>query len=511
MSGNEKKEEKIHGEYSNFEINEKILTLLTNSFDIISILSATGVIKYESPAAERVLGYKLEERLGKNVFEFVHPDDLETVLYEFNTRDKKVKKLEFRLLHKNGSWRWFEAIGQDFTGDEKISGFIVNSRDITERKKAEVELLKSEERFRLMIKNSNDTFILLNAKGEQIFVSQSVLKLTGFTEAEVRRPFSSLIHQDDLSEVNNLFDKILEDSSQKYCIQYRHKHKEKGWIWLEAIGQNFLKNSSLQAIIVNVREISKQKEREFLFEKQTQELQQLNEDKNRFMRILGHDLRSPFNALLGFSELLEKNIDIYSKDKIKGFVSRIKDLSHNTYNLLNDLLLWSKSQSGSLPFSPEKIYFKELCLSVKQELEFLFLEKNIHVYCNDNQDLMLYVDKNMFKTIFRNLFSNAIKFSHRESEIKISYQEKTDEIELIFSDSGVGIKPSDVEKIWNKSTIYTTKGTEKETGTGLGLLLCKEFVEKHNGKIWVESEFGKGSDFKILLPRNNYELNKQQE
>lgn len=232
--------------------------------------------------------------------------------------------------------------------------------------------------------------------------------------------------------------------------------------------------------------------------KQNIELKKINADKDRFFSILAHDLKNPFMGLLGLTEMLTENVNEFSKEDIHKYMSLLYSQSKSTYDLLEELLLWSKSQSGKLPFNKTKINVKTLC----NEVTGIFLNnsKNISLQCNMDESLEVEADANMLKTILRNLISNAIKFSFKNSEVKVEV--KKDKKQFIFSvsDKGVGIKEEDIAKIWDISKKFTTNGTEGEKGTGLGLILCREFVEKHNGKIWVESKIGEGTTFYFTIP-----------
>jgi len=248
------------------------------------------------------------------------------------------------------------------------------------------------------------------------------------------------------------------------------------------------------------KELQQQK---YELEKMAILLNQLNADKDRFMTILGHDLRSPFNSLLGLSNLLLKKFRNYDNDKIEKQLQIIHQVSQNAYNLLEDLLLWSKSQLGNLPYEPKRIVFFDICNEIMNSLSILAEAKRIRMKCYDPEETILYIDLNMFKTILRNLLSNAIKFTGEKGQIDVKTEVAQSEVTITVSDNGIGIAKTDQEKLWDISHSFSRKGTSNEEGTGLGLLLCKEFVDKHGGKIWVESELGKGSDFKFTIPQRN--------
>ncbi len=230
------------------------------------------------------------------------------------------------------------------------------------------------------------------------------------------------------------------------------------------------------------------------------ELNRLNADKDRFMQILGHDLRSPFTTLLGFSGILLENLRIFDIDQIEELIKFINKTSQQTFNLLEDLLLWSKSQAGKLPFNPKNLDFKKISSEVTESLADDARSKNIKIDFIEQEEIMLSADLNMLKTILRNLLTNAIKFTDQNGQINILAKKSETYVTIIISDNGVGINEENIAKLWDVSQNFTTKGTANEEGTGLGLSLCKEFVEKHGGTIWVESIPGKGSDFIFTMP-----------
>lgn len=246
------------------------------------------------------------------------------------------------------------------------------------------------------------------------------------------------------------------------------------------------------------------KENENRLKQQAEELTKLNSDKNRFFQILAHDLRNPFTILLGFSDILLSNFRDFSQDEIEEQLTTLKRTTQSTYNLLNDLLLWARSQSGNLPFQPEEVDIVTLCKEVVKDKRDKFNLKSISILCDQSVvgKIKLTVDQNMIKTVLRNLLSNAIKFSYRGGTVCISLQQEGESIVVSVRDSGVGIDKQEQELLWDYSKAFVKKGTEGEDGNGLGLILCKEFIDLHGGKIWVESESGEGAHFKFSIPLN---------
>jgi len=227
---------------------------------------------------------------------------------------------------------------------------------------------------------------------------------------------------------------------------------------------------------------------------------QLNADKDRFIFILAHDLRSPFNNLLGFSEELKENLHNLDKDQIESYVNTINTSANNTYNLLEDLLTWEKAMQGAVPFNPEKLNLGELCRDVLENIKPFSDAKNITVNSCVGDRMIVYAEGYMLKTVLRNLVSNAVKFTNTGGLVQITAEADNSDITISVSDNGVGMTSERIEKLFDISQCQTTVGTAKERGTGLGLLICKEFVQKHGGRIRVESESGKGSNFRFTLP-----------
>jgi signal transduction histidine kinase/ligand-binding sensor domain-containing protein len=248
-------------------------------------------------------------------------------------------------------------------------------------------------------------------------------------------------------------------------------------------------------------------ERQLQIQQQAEQLKEtnnqlsiLNATKDRFFSIIAHDLRNPFNVVSGFSEILLRNIDKLPKEKVYKFLNMIHVSSTSGNSLLENLLQWSRSQTGRIAFEPVNI---NLAVIAEETIRLLSGEadrKSIELQQIIDDRINVMADENMLKTVLRNLVSNAIKFTDEKGKVTIKAAPDNSFAEISVTDTGIGITDENKEKLFRVDVIVTTKGTAKESGTGLGLILCKDFVERHNGKIWVESEVGKGSDFKFTIP-----------
>lgn len=226
----------------------------------------------------------------------------------------------------------------------------------------------------------------------------------------------------------------------------------------------------------------------------------LNINKDRFMAVLAHDLKSPFNLILGYSDFILETLDELDKADIKKQLQVVNKTAYQTFFLLEDLLLWSKSQYNTLDFSPIKLLLSEISDEVIESLQTQAVAKNITLHNEVASGIHIYADYHMLKAVLRNLISNSIKFTHEGGFVKTNALHHNGSIKVVISDNGVGMDRKTRESLWGQSTDISTTGTSGEKGTGFGLMLCKEFVEKHRGEIWVESTKGKGSHFNFSIP-----------
>jgi PAS domain S-box-containing protein len=231
------------------------------------------------------------------------------------------------------------------------------------------------------------------------------------------------------------------------------------------------------------------------------ELKEINATKDKLFSIIAHDLRGPFTSLLGFSDLLIDNIHNYDIDKFRSLLYHINSAAKSAYTLMENLLIWARSQNKQMLFRPKKINVTTNLIDVAAGLDSLALIKNISLIFKTKDDIYGIADSNMLNTIVRNLISNAIKFCNPGGKIELEAISKNNEIEISINDNGVGISEELKSKLFKAEVGMTLVGTSHEKGTGLGLLICKEFVEKHGGKIWVESNLGQGSKFIFTLPQ----------
>ena len=255
-----------------------------------------------------------------------------------------------------------------------------------------------------------------------------------------------------------------------------------------------------QSNVMLSEELTERTRAEQIIIESEQKLKELVATKDRFFSIIAHDLRNPFNSLLGFSELLVRNAQRYSVEKIQNLANVLNTTSKQSYTLLENLLEWSRLQTGAIELQLVELNPNELTDEVRLLCEPLAASKDIDLQLYVNYDGFVKADPDMIKTVLRNLVTNAIKFTYPQGHVWISIQRVGDHVLFTVSDTGTGIDQEHLDKLFKIESKLSQAGTAAEKGTGLGLILCKEFIVKHSGKIWAESKLGKGSDFKFTIP-----------
>lgn len=251
------------------------------------------------------------------------------------------------------------------------------------------------------------------------------------------------------------------------------------------------KNTELLAINENL---------EKLVEERTRELADVNATKDKFFSIIAHDLRNSFCSLLGFSDVLINNYDSFPDEEKLLMLKTIHQVSEQTYNLLQNLLSWARMQTGRIKFCPISFNLYD-CIAEEFALQrHIAMQKNIILSIDEGTEYYAFADRNMIATVIRNMISNAIKFTHAGGTIGIQHRNDGSFAYISVIDSGVGISAENIQKIFNFNDYFNTSGTNNEEGTGLGLILCKEFITQNGGEITIESTVGVGTNISISLP-----------
>jgi signal transduction histidine kinase len=261
-------------------------------------------------------------------------------------------------------------------------------------------------------------------------------------------------------------------------------------------------NSTITGYLWQYRDITERKRTEKKLKEQTELLNELNITKDKFLTIMAHDLKGPFNSIMGLTELLLAEYDNISEDERLSYINLLYNSSNSTYKLLENLLEWGRLQRGHIDIQQEELNLMDLINeSIEPSLPNA-AQKKITVVKNIENHILVKADNNSIKTIIRNLFNNAIKYTPNGGLVEFNAIRNGNSVEVSITDTGIGMSPKTISKLFKIEESQSRLGTNNESGTGLGLILCKDIIAKNNGKIWVESEPGKGSVFKFSIPIN---------
>ncbi len=505
----------IFTDHTKKQVTQKNLMIFLSMFNAFLdgvAAECEGKIILSNEAFAKIFGYNnSKELIDKDLFDLVSVNDISKVASYFQMigKNKEIpERFEFLAKRKDNSNFYAEISLSAFESDKKIYVVMV-ARDITERKRAQQAIKESEEKYRNLTDNIDDflfTFEKIGSILRPVFYTSSVEKITGYNQTdflEDSRLIFKLIYPDDFLLVKKRLGNLLKSKIQLSGeLEFRIINKHGNVVWIRN-KVNIVRDNKgkIQKIYGLVSDISLRRNAEDELKLSTENLVKLNETKDRFISIISHDLRTPFSSILGFTDLLLSDSELTEIEK-RQYVEFIKESSKSMLSLVNSLLDWTRLQTGRIRFEPEKIEAYTIIESSLNALSGVAFQKNIEITSNVSKDTVVFVDKDLMLQVFNNLISNAIKFTPQHGKITISVKSSARMrfIEFSVKDSGVGIKQDDIKKLFQVDTKFTSEGTEGEKGTGLGLSLVKEIIDKHGGEVWVESEFGNGSEFKFTLP-----------
>lgn len=391
--------------------------------------------------------------------------------------------------------------------NNEIFGIIFSAMDITDRMNTLKELKNTVEIYSDLIKATPDAVAIIREDFSVEYISPAALEILNIKNAEsaINQNILSWFEENEIEKIKSSVELIIKNKTHTKGKVYRMK-KEDGSLFYGEFNSSPIEdlNGNVNSFITTFRDITERKIAEEKLKKYSEELKELNASKDKFFSIVAHDLRNPLQGLLGFSSLLIDNFSDLTYEEIKEYVGFINQSAKKMHNLTNNLLQWSRIKTGNIEFTPRNL---NLSSNIKSNIELLkpgFLKKNIEINFYSDDNCTVLADKNMLDSIFQNLLSNAIKFSYPNSNVEISIDKNiADFLQVSIKDYGIGIKKDNFEKIFSIESNFSTNGTSDEEGTGLGLILSKELVEKQGGKIDFESKQNAGSTFRFTLPVGN--------
>ncbi|NTW23679.1 MAG: PAS domain S-box protein, partial [Lentimicrobium sp.] len=487
------------------ESEEKLSAIIATSPDGIAITSLDGTIQSVSPQIASMWHLdSADEMIGRNIMEFLHPDYHDKAVYYITEmlKGNLTGANEYLMIRKDSSSFFIEANANILrnSANEPI-GILYIERDITERKIAEQILKESEEQHRLLFETAREGIFV--AQGEKLsYFNPMIPEISGYSSEELSEiSFIDFVYPDDRELVSTNYKKRLKGEFEDKRYSFRILRKDDHLRWVEISGVK-IDWKGKPATLNFINDIHDHKLAEEALRESEARLRELNATKDKFFSIIAHDLKSPFNNILALSNLLVDQINNNEKEGVDEYAWLIQQSSQRAMDLLLNLLEWSRSQTGRMEFSPEYVELTSMINEVAELANDAARLKSITISKLLPHNALVMADKAMLGTVLRNLISNAIKFTRPGGAIEIEVKAHKKELLVIVSDNGLGIKSEALKKLFRIEESFTTKGTQNETGTGLGLLLCKEFVQKHSGEIWVESELGKGSKFYFTIPKS---------
>lgn len=409
-------------------------------------------------------------------------------------------------------------MGKEFTYDELLEEYKSSQLRISELQKIikEIEGKKDLKVGRLIFDEAVSKFVNLlpqiiyqsDTDGNFLFLNKFALKSFGYTEEDFKKGMNIrqvLYNKDDFVEYKEGFEGSLKTAELK-GIPFTLKKKGGTLFYGLIFSTALIIEDNYPIIFGTVLDHSEYQEIYNKLVSTQMELQELNVAKDKLFSIIAHDLKNPFNAISGFSELILSGINEYTIEQIESYIKIIHKSSANGYYLLENLLDWTRSQTGILKIRKENFELSRLVRENKEFYNEKALIKGIELSFDCDESFIVNADKNMVSTVLRNLVTNALKFTNQGGIVKILANEyKTSGLEkryvtITVKDTGIGIRKAVLDKLFSLYESHSTTGTDFEQGTGLGLILCKDFVEKNGGKIWAESVYDKGSSFHFTLP-----------
>jgi PAS domain S-box-containing protein len=524
---------------------ERHRLLVDNSTDVIWTMDLSRKFTYVSPSVRKFRGYTADEVMNQTLAEVLTPDSLKYILPVMENLLAEVENgkmfpsfhVELEQRCKNGSTVWTDAMFNGmYKPDGEFFGILGVSRDITQQRIFQQQLVESEEKMRLVIETSPVGIFYIDSSGKIQICNSAFSNIIGAPKEKIigvnvfslpnREVAESAIKaiQGEKGYSESLYTSTI--SGKKIFLRalvtpvYNFKNDVIGGI---AIVEDFSErkkieekikayNEKLQNTNKDLNESKKLLEKSLAdknklvkeLTKTSEDLAKTNSEKDKLFSIIAHDLRSPFQGFISLTEIVAANINDYTLNELSMFIRELNSKANNLFKLLRNLLEWSKMQRGNFNFEQIELDLYELAVRNIELIKSVAEKKDITIINNIKESQKVFVDENMINSVFSNLFTNAIKFTNKNGRVIVSSKEIENKmIEISIEDTGIGMSDSILNNLFKIQKKGGRKGTDGEESSGLGLLLCKEFIEKHSGTICAEGSEGEGSKFVFTLPLIN--------
>lgn len=482
-----------------------------NFFEIFDSIPASifainkqGTIVFLNKSAQNFSGINAANLSAENLFHYLSNDGMsfKEIINDF-PESQSIVSLEAKFTSKNKKTFYTTVAVNKLENkffDEQV--FIISITDLTFQK-MQAELIKeSQIRFENIANSAPVMIWITDVDGLIIFVNKIWSEFSGRSLGE-ELGFNWIkdVHPDDLAELMNLYQRSTSEHTN-FSHQFRLKRKDNIYRWLMMNGiPRFNDDNMFLGFIGTCIDVTQQKEDEDYIREINIELQKANQNKDKFFSIISHDLRSPLSGIMSLLEIIVNEYDSLEESELKEIIFEAARTARITYTLMENLLDWSRIQTGRMVYDPYNLSIAEIVSGIENLYLQKFKEKNIAFKSELCDKCITYADSYMIETILRNLVSNAIKFTNTGGTISISSEQLENEMLIKVTDTGVGMSENQISNLFKLDQTSSTIGTAGERGTGLGLMLCKELVEKQGGRIWIESIFNSGTTFYFTLPK----------
>lgn len=486
--------------------NSIISNIVENSPVSVIVTDDKSNIIYVNKKMIDLTGYSKDELIGNN------PNILQSGKQHKSFYKKMWKTLSsghewsgtFINKKKTGELYWEKAvISPIFDIDNSITYYVGIKEDITNQINMEFELSNKIKFLNKIDDTLTHIIYVYNLKNKMYtYVNKEIYHVTGYKPKDIinRTDILSILiddnYQKDVYEHYDLIKHTHKDKNGRiYELDYKVKTKSNKSIWVRSRDTVFEydKNGYPLLVLGSSVDISENKKKE-------EDLSLLNLNKDKLFSIISHDLRGPFQTILGYVNILREEFDELSNVEIKSIIGDLYLSSKSVYDLMNNLLYWSRIQRNIISFNPVPINLYEFCEDIKKLNDFMSQSKNITLINDVDLDIVIMADENMLSSIYHNLINNSLKFTNMGGNIKLCSEKHDDNVTLIVSDDGIGLTKDNIDKILNYNSHFTIKGTNSELGSGLGLILVKEFLLYHKSMLNIESIVNSGSKFYFTLP-----------
>lgn len=479
--------------------------LLQESESYVSVVDKNARNMYVSPSYLRVFGRADEDRVGSSSFEYVHPDDvhlLKNIQFKLESGKLERENVMFRLKNNEGEYRVVRGVIKKVSERSFLEGFIINFWDVTEIQKSEQALKESEEKYRNIFDAFPDIYLKVDHDGIVTEISPSVTKITGYLPREViGQPISNFVPASlSVEKARSLFlrDRKLTDFSidvtgkdgrKIHCSLSAHMvHNEAG---------------SPQAIEGILRDITGRVESERELKLSERQLKEANVSKDKLLSLISHDVRGAIGTQKAILSMVSEDMEDFSKKEIVSLILTIKKSVDSTYSLVENLLAWARIMRDNIKTEilDNNIYavVEDVFDVVREQAE----GKEISLHYEGSKEIKGMFDNTLMTAIIRNLLTNSIKFSNPGSRVRVSVSERDQTVDIHVRDWGMGLSADEIKKILSgKDNIQSKLGTRNEKGTGLGMIIVREFVIMNKGKLSIESEPGEGTEFTISIAKS---------